>query len=377
MKKCVTFLTLLLAAALPAFSSATTVIHSFLASEGFGPYGPPSLYQGNFYGTLSYGVNGYGSVYRLYPKKDGTYAFVNLHEFNGTDGSFPIGSIAIDGAGNLFGVTEEGGTYSQGTVWELVRPTNLADPWAFIAIWNFDGYTGSSPRAGVVANHGAVFGTTNTSLYNLTADTSGTYTFNLIATTNISTPSVPSFDLSGDVYVVGGPSSSQIVRYSQNADGTWLATTITGISSANFGPYASIGGVIMDSTGTFFGMSQQGGLYAGGTIYKVYQDGSGTWTTKTLYSFASGNLGVPNSPLIQVKKKYYGVTSGGTSYYGDVFQAYPAGQQYWTTNELLDSSNYTTFGYIFSSLTTDSVGNLYGASYEGGVGYGTVWKIAP
>ena len=44
-----------------------------------------------------------------------------LHNFNsdGTDGSGPEAGLIIDAAGNLYGTTNEGGTYNYGTVFEL------------------------------------------------------------------------------------------------------------------------------------------------------------------------------------------------------------------------------------------------------------------
>src|ERR1035438_10255459 len=44
-----------------------------------------------------------------------------LHSFNnnGTDGIDPDGGVIFDAAGNLYGTTWAGGTYSVGTVYEL------------------------------------------------------------------------------------------------------------------------------------------------------------------------------------------------------------------------------------------------------------------
>ena len=42
-----------------------------------------------------------------------------LHNFNGNDGSKPWDSLILDAAGNLYGTTSGGGTYSDGTVFEL------------------------------------------------------------------------------------------------------------------------------------------------------------------------------------------------------------------------------------------------------------------
>ncbi len=75
-----------------------------------------------------YGINGggltcpqgapCGMIYRLTPQKDGSWKYSIVHKFNGTDGAYPIG-LAMDENGNLFGATENGGTYNEGTVFEI------------------------------------------------------------------------------------------------------------------------------------------------------------------------------------------------------------------------------------------------------------------
>jgi uncharacterized repeat protein (TIGR03803 family) len=45
-----------------------------------------------------------------------TYSVV--HKFDGTDGAFPR-PVSIDDKGNLFGTTENGGTYNAGVAFEI------------------------------------------------------------------------------------------------------------------------------------------------------------------------------------------------------------------------------------------------------------------
>jgi len=63
--------------------------------------------SGNMYGvTTSGGSAGYGTVYKI--TKTGTVT--TLHSFTGQpDGAFPLGILAIDKAGNLYGTTPNGG----------------------------------------------------------------------------------------------------------------------------------------------------------------------------------------------------------------------------------------------------------------------------
>ncbi len=73
---------------------------------------------GNLYGTTveQYAV---GTVFKLTPSGDGTWTYTVLHAFEGSDGEFPIGGVAIDPNGNLYGTTSAGGLYGNGVVWEI------------------------------------------------------------------------------------------------------------------------------------------------------------------------------------------------------------------------------------------------------------------
>lgn len=364
------------------YAATTTLIHSFLQSEGMSPAGPPILSEGNFYGTTGAGVSGFGNIYRLYPKKDGSYAFVNLHEFNGVDGSAPTGLIATDANGNLFGTCQSGGAVGAGTAWELVRPASLADNWTFIKLLDFGQGAGGPPRSGVVFWGGSIYGVTDSSIFTLNPDSNGNYKSAVVACCFAGAQQpVPTFDTKGNLYAIIMDGALSIFRYSPNGDGTWTGALIAPIASLSGGPEAEAGGVLMDSTGAFYGNSSAGGVHGGGTIYKVSQDSSGNWNTKVLKSFNPNTEGFqPAFSLLQVKKKYYGILLSNN---GEAFQAYPsATSKQWAVNDELDTQN-TALGSYYQGLTSDPTGNLYGASERGGdmtqcvAGCGAVWKIVP
>ena len=86
-----------------------TVLHHFAGGEGGdGPAGGVLLdSQGNLYGGTIGGGLGSGTVFRLEP--DGT--FTTLHRFavDETEGARPESGLIADAAGNLYGVTSSGG----------------------------------------------------------------------------------------------------------------------------------------------------------------------------------------------------------------------------------------------------------------------------
>ncbi len=65
---------------------------------------------GNLYGTTDgNGAYGCGSVFRLTPS-DGGWTYTSLHDFNcGSDGAGPMGSLLLEGNGNIYGTAVSGG----------------------------------------------------------------------------------------------------------------------------------------------------------------------------------------------------------------------------------------------------------------------------
>ena len=96
-----------------------TVLHSF-GGTGDGLHTQAALIidgSGNLYGTsFQGGAFGGGIVFKLDPGGNETI----LHSFgSGGDGAFPHAALLMDSAGNLYGTTEQGGTNNGGTVFEV------------------------------------------------------------------------------------------------------------------------------------------------------------------------------------------------------------------------------------------------------------------
>lgn len=107
------------------------VLHSFTGSpnDAQWPYGSPTMdASGNLYGATTEGgaipdcsyEPGCGALFELV-NTSGVYTEKVLHNF-GTffdDGVFPAGGLVSDPSGNLYGITSEGGTNNEGTVFML------------------------------------------------------------------------------------------------------------------------------------------------------------------------------------------------------------------------------------------------------------------
>ena len=140
-------------------SGTLTVLHSFTGgtTDGCYPEGTPAVDEnGNLYGTACQcGPSNEGIVWELSGKGVETV----LHNFAGgsSDGEFPLAGVILDGKGNLYGDTEEGGSSSDGTVYEVNKNRKLT------LLHSFVGSDGSYPFGDVIRDaKGNLYGTTNT-----------------------------------------------------------------------------------------------------------------------------------------------------------------------------------------------------------------------
>ena len=262
-----------------ASDGTESVLHAFAGGcDGWFPAG--NLLrdkQSNLYGTTEGGGTcssdiGNGTVFKLSPNGTETV----LYAFQGTtDGSSPLGNLARDTGGNLFGVTQLGGNLSNcggfgcGTVFKL-SPGGTET-----VLHTFQGGSdGMEPMGGVLR------------------DRSG----NLYGTTIMGGSASTCPEGCGTVFEVAA-SGVETVLYSfqGNNDGYY--------------PRSS---VILDSSGNLFGTTEGGGTSNQGTVFKVTPGGVET----ILYSFKGGTDGdAPLAGLVADKSgNLYGTTYlGGNS----------------------------------------------------------------
>jgi len=179
--------------------------------------------KGNLYGT-TYGGGahqGGGTAFKVRHLPDGSWKERVLHSFRSFryDGIAPSnGSLAFDGAGNLYGTTFQGGSHvcgevNCGTIYRL--SPQPSGHWKETILYNFDqGAGGYSPGGGVVIDQaGNLYGTTGGGggrcdcgvIYKLSPNPDDTWTYpdaNLI------------FDKKGNLYgttIAGGPGGYGVV----------------------------------------------------------------------------------------------------------------------------------------------------------------------
>jgi uncharacterized repeat protein (TIGR03803 family) len=119
--------------------------------------------SGKLYGTTAQsggGNSGSGTVFRLTPHSKGKWVEEILYSFQDrNDGSEPRGGVVFDSKGNLYGTATGGGTVGNGTFFRL-RPVGKS--WAFTALYEFAVQPdGAYPSASLVFDGaGNVYGIT-------------------------------------------------------------------------------------------------------------------------------------------------------------------------------------------------------------------------
>jgi uncharacterized repeat protein (TIGR03803 family) len=266
--------------------SMETVLYRFKGnSDGFYPTGDLAFdAAGNLYGTTTQGGSvGPGTVYELKVSKGSWTESILWNLTGGEDGGNPYSGVILDGAGNIFSTTLDGGTNNSGSVFKL---THSGSGWSETTLHDFYGSShGIFPQAGLIL------------------EKSG----NLIGATS-----------------AGGLRGGGTVYSLAPAKGGWRLSTLYNFPGRGQpGPWAQL---TMDAAGNLYGTTQ-GYPPAGdhGTVFKLTHTSSG-WQETLLHRFTGGSDGqVPYSTLVLDSSGHiYGTALlGGKSNYGVVFEITP------------------------------------------------------
>jgi uncharacterized repeat protein (TIGR03803 family) len=310
-------------------SGNETVLYSFTGGDdGGSPVGGVVRdTAGNLYGTTQYGgAYGYGAVFKV--DKSGTESVVYSFQGGLGDGCNPYGGLVRDKAGNLYGTTPSCGASNLGTVFKVAKNgtgkllhsftggKDGSDPLYTALLLDTKGNLYGVTAEGGSESDGVVYRITGRKLTVLHTFTGGT-------TDGCFAHGTPAMDKQGNLY---GTTS----RCGSGAEGTVWKVTPKGKETVlyNFAGGSSdganpIGGVILDGHGNFYGDTDSGGPADDGTIFELNNKGMLT----LLHSFAGGpsDGGTPFGGVIRdAKGNLYGTTlEGGTDKEGTVWKLTP------------------------------------------------------
>lgn len=209
-------------------------LHDFCGNDGDGPTYGQLVFDpaGNLYGTSGFGGSGgLGVVFELSPQAYHQWAFTAIHSFTSDEGGVADGGLMIDGSGNLYGATADGGSEGNGAVYEFAPQGG--------GVWNQ-----STPHIFGGAPDGVL------PFQNPVTDAQG----NLFGTTYSGGNIAQCYDACGTIYELvpqegGGWSESVVYDFGVQANGT--------------DGYQPVAGLIRDSSGNFYGTTTKGGAVSG------------------------------------------------------------------------------------------------------------------
>ncbi len=316
---------------------------------------------------------GFG-VYKIHTNLTG---FTSLHSFTGGDAS--IAGLIQCSDGSLYGTAQYGGTANMGGLFKLKTDgTNYSLFYPFSSA----GGSGYAPQSQLTfGSDGKLYGATQNggdgdagSFFKVNPDGTGytqLYSFsNFYFSAN---PSALTLCSDGALYgVAAGGANGDGALFKIDASGTTVTTVYSFNYIGNAG-YSPIKAVIEGLDGALYGVNYSGGLFGGGTVYKIAKDGTGY---VDIHSFGSaGDGSTPFSSLIQTSDgSLYGTTNqGGASGNGTVFKLNSDGTNY----SVLHSFGVAAGdGLSPNGIIKGSDGAIYGTTGSGGANFGgTVFKI--
>ena len=165
------------------------------------------------------------------------------------------------------------------------------------------------------------------------------------------------------------------------APGAWAASKYKTLYKFTGDPDGDtpLAALIFDASGNLYSTTLGGGSGAKGTVFKLTPNGDGSWTQSVLYSFTGGSDG--GNPfagvIFDASGSLYGTTYNGTSGGGTVYKLTPNSDGSWTESTL-HQFHGSDGRKLVGGLVFDATGNLYGTATLGGAyGHGVVFKLAP
>lgn len=285
--------------------------------------------DGKLYGLTSKGgTHNWGILFQYDPVKR---AFKKLFDFNGTDGSNPLGNLLQASDGKLYGLTNTGGSSDNGVLFQYDPSTQT-----YTKKFDFDGtVNGYSPFGNLIQSK-------NGKLYGLTSgggkDNNGV---------------LFEYDLATGVF-------SKKLDFDGNANGGQ--------------PYGSL---VEAPDGNLYGLTTIGGANNTGVLFQ-FNPSTAAYNVKVDFNGSSRGAYPQSSLILGTNGKLYGTAEyGGDFDEGVIFEYDPITAVY-TKKFDFDNDGKLSGRYPIAELTQARDGYLYGLAYTGGVtGAGVLFRFDP
>jgi uncharacterized repeat protein (TIGR03803 family) len=178
------------------------------------------------------------------------------------------------------------------------------------------------------------------------------------------------------------PGCGVVFKLTLTSTGRWAESVLhrfTGTDGGN-----SFAGLVRDSKGNFYGATSVGGSKGLGTVYKLSPISTG-WKQTVLHSFTGGTDGAApfmfeTALTLDSLGNIYGSTyqgGGAAASAGIVFELIPQTSGAWTEKILYTFQGGADGSQPLCGVILDKSGNVYGTTLKGGtqVGSGTVFKL--
>ncbi len=352
-------------------NSTLVTLYSFKATTTDIGYPVGNILQGSdgyFYGTgYEYGATGDGGVFRI--SADGTGETLLYSFRGGSDGAFPYSGIYQVSSGDIYGLTDAGGTHNQGVLYQMALDgtetvlhsfgagSDASTPEYTTLVQGSDGYLYGTTYQGGTNGEGAAF--------KIKPDGTGynvIYSFGTTQAEGYNPISGMVFGTDGNLYGITsfGGSNNKGLAFKLTTSGTFTPLHSFGGSGDGDYPQAAL---TLGRDGNFYGTTSSGGAHSLGVVFKMTPTG----TESVIYVFGTNaNDGSqPYEPLIEGSDgNFYGLCyQGGSSNQGTFFVVSP------TTGQEVTLHTFTgggTDGQLPVGLILGRDGHFYGDTLEGG-----------
>ena len=313
-------------------------VYAFTTTDGKSPHGSLIIAGDNkLYGmTSAGGTYGYGTIFSFDPFSG---VFAKLHDFDGTNGAEPNGSLVQSANGKLYGMTTFGGVNNRGTIFSYDPVSGV-----FAKLHDFELYNGKFP-------YGSLTPDVDGKLYGLTSE-GGQY-------------------CDRSAYCGGDGISFSF----DPSDNTFTKVDQLYGFSYPFGSYTLASNGVFYATNSAAGGSACGGKSGDGAISGFSTRSAYTAFTPfynySSYIVADPNGRMPYGDLLQASDgNLYGTASaggsasrcGGPSGFGTIFMYDTATKQITNKTDFTGANGSRPYG----SLMQASDGNIYGMTSSGG-----------